>query len=799
MKSKFIYLIILMFIERNIYAENIEMNADIITLDKINQTTVFENNVVIKDQDGTVIKSNFAEYNKNKNTIYLKDKIIINDNNKNILKSNEATFNRNLKILKTLGKTSFFSSEGYKLVSSDITIDNNKKLIFSKKPSQISDLEGNSIDLENFEYMSLEKIFKSVGRIKLDDHKKNSYLFSQLIIDTEKKEMIGTDIKAYLNDEQFKADKRNKPRIFANSMQIKDQNTSFQNSSMTFCDYRSNDKCPPWQMLAKNMSHNEKNKTIYYDNVVLKIYNIPVLYFPYFFHPDPSVDRKSGFLIPTFNSSKLLGASSAIPYFYDINYDKDLTITPKIFTEHNPLFLTEYRQAFKDSRLHIDTSYTKGLKKKTSKTKLGERSHFFLNFFKTSKKDNRDNEIKFNIESASNKKYLKTYKIETNLVDYNKNVFENYFSFTSNSEDDFFGLETQAFKDVRDNKLDRYEYITPSVTYSKNLTNFKNLGSGNITSNFKIENYETNKTNKSFINDLTWDLRSFLFNNGIKSRVLSEFKNVNYEAKNIPGLKTEKSSEIYGAIGHFSELKLLKNYSNNHRHFFTPKFLLRYAPGNMKKETDGDRIDPSNIFSLNRVSSEDNFESGLNATLGFEYEIQKNKNSFLFTGGQIINNKENKKMSSETSLDEKLSDFVASSTFNFNDKVNLNYNFSLDENYKKVNYNDFQSTLNFNMFSMNFNYLKESEHYGENEYIESQLNFMANKNKIISLKGKRNLITNSSDYYDLSYEYFNDCLRAGIVYRREFYNDSEIDPENTLMFKITLVPFGDLASQSIDQ
>ena len=799
MKSKFIYLIILIFIERNIYAENIEINADNITLDKINQTTVFENNVIIKDQDGTVIKGNYAEYNKNKNTIYLKDKIIINDINKNILKSNEATLDRNLKILKTFGKTSFFSSEGYKLVSSDITIDNKKKLIFSRKTSQISDVKGNNIDLDNFEYMSIEKIFKSVGKIKLDDYKKNSYFFSQLIIDTEKKEMIGTDIKAYLNDEKFKADKRNKPRIFANSMKIKNLNTSFQKSSMTFCDYRKNDKCPPWQMLAKNISHNEKNKTIYYDNVVLKIYNIPVLYFPYFFHPDPSVDRRSGFLIPTFNNSKLLGASTAIPYFYDINYDKDLTITPKIFTEHNPLFLAEYKQAFKDSRLHIDTSYTEGLRKKTSKTQLGERSHFFLNFFKIFKKGNRENQIKLNIENASYRKYLKTYKIETDLVDYNKNILENYFSFNSSSEDGFFGFETQAFKDLRDNKQDRYEYITPSITYSKNLSDFKNLGSGNITSNFKIENYETNKTNKSFINDLSWSHKNYLFYNGIKSSILSEIKNVNYEAKNIPGLKSEKSTEIYGAIGHFSELKLFKDYSNNHRHFFTPKFLLRFAPGNMKKETDGGRISSSNIFSLNRASSDDNFENGLSATLGFDYEIQKNKNSFLFSGGQIINKKENKKMSSESSLDEKLSDFVASSNFNFNDKVKLNYNFSLDENYKKINYNDFQSTLNFDIFSMNFNYFKESEHYGENEYIESQFNFTTDRNKIISLKGKRNLITNSSDYYDLSYEYFNDCLRAGIVYRREFYNDSEIDPENTLMFKITLVPFGNLASQSIDQ
>ena len=799
MRNKFLYLIILFFVVTNIYAQNIEMNADSITLDKVNQTTVFESNVVIKDQDGTVIKSNYAEYNKNKNIIYLKGKIIINDINKNILESNEASFDRNLMVLKTYGNTSFFSSEGYKLLSSNITIDKKKKFIFSREPSQIEDQEGNSINLDNFEYMSLEKIFKSFGKIKLEDNKKNTYLFSQLIIDTKKKEMIGSDIKAYLNDDQFKADKRNKPRIFANSIKIKDSNTSFQKSSMTFCDYRENDKCPPWELLAKNMAHNKKNKTIYYDNVVLKIYDMPVLYLPYFFHPDPSVDRRSGFLIPTFNNTKLLGASTAIPYFYDISRDKDLTITPKIFTEHNPLFLTEYRQAFKDSKLYIDTSYTEGLKKKTSKINLGERSHFFLNFFKVFKKNNRDNEIKINIESASNRKYLKTYKIETDLVDYSKNIFENYISFSSSGEDNFFGLEAQAFKDLRDDKVERYEYLAPSITYRKNLFDFNKFGNGSITSNFKIENYETNKTNKSLINDLSWDHKNFLFKNGVRSKILSEIKNVNYEAKNISNLKSEKSSEIYGAIGYLSELNLFKNYSDNHSHFFKPKFLLRYAPGNMKKETSGGRINPSNIFSLNRVSSENNFESGLSSTLGFDYEIRKNKSSFLFSGGQIINQEENKKMSSESSLDEKLSDFVASSNINFNDKVKFNYNFSLDESYKKVNYNDFQTTLNFNMLSMNFNYLKEAEHYGENEYIETQLNLKTDRNKTISLKGKRNLITNSADYYDLSYEYFNDCLRAGIVYRREFYNDSEIDPENTLMFKITLVPFGNIASQSIDR
>jgi len=156
-------------------------------------------------------------------------------------------------------------------------------------------------------------------------------------------------------------------------------------------------------------------------------------------------------------------------------------------------------------------------------------------------------------------------------------------------------------------------------------------------------------------------------------------------------------------------------------------------------------------------------------------------------------------MSSESSLDEKLSDFVGTSKFSLGDKFKFDYNFSLDQSYQEINYSDFGSTINFNVASLNFNYLKEQKHYGDNKYFETELNLNRNSNEKISLKGKRNLITNSAEYYDLSYEYFNDCLRAGIVYRREFYNDSEIEPENSLMFKITLIPFGNIGSPTFNQ
>ena len=96
-------------------------------------------------------------------------------------------------------------------------------------------------------------------------------------------------------------------------------------------------------------------------------------------------------------------------------------------------------------------------------------------------------------------------------------------------------------------------------------------------------------------------------------------------------------------------------------------------------------------------------------------------------------------------------------------------------------------------------YLRIKVNSDDKEYVKTEINFKNFESSIISFSNKRNLITNSSEYYNLSYEYLNDCLRAGIVYRREFYNDSELEAENSLMFKITLNSFGALNSPSFSQ
>ena len=61
-----------------------------------------------------------------------------------------------------------------------------------------------------------------------------------------------------------------------------------------------------------------------YDKAILKIYDFPILYFPKFFHPDPSVERQSGFLKPEINNSNILGSSLTMPYFYAKSKEKIL-------------------------------------------------------------------------------------------------------------------------------------------------------------------------------------------------------------------------------------------------------------------------------------------------------------------------------------------------------------------------------------------------------------------------------------------------------------------------------------------
>ena len=446
-----------------------------------------------------------------------------------------------------------------------------------------------------------------------------------------------------------------------------------------------------------------------------------------------------------------------------------------------------------------DFGFTDGYKNTSSTKKGGEKSHMFTKFVKNfSGKNNSENSLSFSIQDTSNDKYLKLYKIKSNLVDYNTDILESSLKFLHQTEKVFFSLDASVFETTKENYEDKYEFIIPEITFDKNLFNNEEFGSLDLQTNLKVRNYETNKLENFLVNDFDWESKEFNFNSGINSKFLANFKNINYEAKNVSKFKEKTTNEFFGSVGLLADVNL-KKIKDATEHFLTPKLLLRLSPGSMRKQENGNKLNPLSAFNLNRIDDIRNYETGISSSIGFDYEVKKGDSNFDLSIAQIINKKENNKMADITSLNEKVSDLVGSSKYKVNKNLDIKYDFSIDQNYQDLNYNEISTSLKYDSVNLNFGFLQEKKHLGNQDYFTTKIDLKNKENGLFSFETKRNLITNSAEFYNLSYEYLNDCLRAGLVFRREFYNDSELEPENSLLFKITLTPFGNLNSPTFSK
>lgn len=141
-----------------------------------------------------------------------------------------------------------------------------------------------------------------------------------------------------------------KTRFAATRVDRTEGDTSvFQNGVYTACQPCKDDpsKAPIWQVKARRIIHKEGERKIYYKDATLEFYGMPIAYFPFFSHPDPTVKRQSGFLIPSVFSNSRLGFGGSIPYFWAVAPDKDVTFTVAPMSQQGVLGSIEWRQRFR--------------------------------------------------------------------------------------------------------------------------------------------------------------------------------------------------------------------------------------------------------------------------------------------------------------------------------------------------------------------------------------------------------------------------------------------------------------------
>ncbi len=801
-KNILIIFLLSFFFNIQLSADEFDIQAKEIIVDKENQIITGVGSVIAKDNEGKIINANKITYTKSEEFLLAEGDVKIYDNQGNTLITEKATYDKKKEKVITYDISKLSLDAGYTLNSKNISYDMTKKILRSDQNTIVTDLDGNIISTSMFQYDALNNLFSSIGEIKIVDVQKNKYFFKEIYIDTKKKEMIGSDISIILDEVNFGLKKENDPRLAANSVLITKNKSELSKGIFTVCQKREDDKCPPWTIKAKKITYDKIKKNIYYDHATLKIYDVPVFYFPKFFHPDPSVKRQSGLLFPSYTNTSLLGSGIATPYYWAMNRDKDMTFTPKFLRGENILYLNEYRQSFKNGFLTLDTSYTEGFKDTTTIKTKGSRSHIFADLnINLNDDETYEESLEFLIQQTSKNTYFRQYSIDTALVSSENTNLENKFKYSLNKENSFIDIEASLYEDLRKNDSARYEYMLPNVLFGKTYFS-ENLGLINFTSNTYINKYEKSnnlyKEKKFLVNDLTWTPLDKITKKGFVNSVEGIFRNTNYKARNTDKFKNAGTiNEIQSAISFKSSLPMKKdgiNYSN----IFSPKYMLRYAPGHMRDLNDSYGVlNYTNLYSLNKTNE---IENGLSAILGFEFKtnkkIQNNQEiqKFSLSLGQVFNIEENTDLPSQSSLDQKTSDIVGEMGYNFSEIGSINYKFSIDDNLNDLVNSEISTAFDFGALSFNLDYLEQNKHRGTEHYVSSGITLNYNDSSEFNFSTKKNFKTDSTEYYDWKYQYQIDCLTAGLLYRREFYHDSDLDPNDSLMFTVTFVPFGTINS-----
>ena len=709
-------------------------------------------NLILKKLDNSLkIYSDELIYKKKVEEITLKKNVLIELNQKYKFKTNTAKY--------------------FKL-KNKIIVDN---------PSNITDSFGNSIYAKK-SIFSIDKKLLKIRSVKMQDVENNVYYFENAIINFKTNEIIGDNVKIDFVKKSF-GNEQNDPRLRGNYVFRDKNSTVIKKGVFTTC--KKDADCPPWQFKAGEIKHDKLKKTIYYKNAWLEIYDKPVFYFPKFFHPDPTVERQSGFLFPKIKSSSSHGDSLSIPYYKVLSENKDFTFTPKIYTDNKALFQNEYRQVNKNSSHILDFS----LNRDNSRSK----THFFSNSLaKINLLNFESSELEINIETSSNNNYLKSHKIKSEITN-NNSLLNSFVSIKANTEDLSIETKFEAYEDLTaENDSDKYQYLLPGFELSKNFNNNFTL----LTNGYH-KNYDTNVFEKVLINDLKFSSLPKINSKGFVNKLDILLKNVTTDSKNSIEYTNDFRSQNFGSLLYDISYPM-RNIGNNYKNLLTGKASIMYSPNKNKNLQDLDRkLNISNIFSHNRLGLTDSVEGGQSLTLGVDYElIDKSKNSILKGGLATVLRDRNETLPTKSTLNNRSSDLIGSINFKPKEEININYNFSVDNNLESTNYNFLSADLTVNKFVTTFEYLQEDDEVGTENYYSGEMQLLFNESNSLKYRTRRNKKTDLTEYYNLIYEYKNDCLTAAIQYNKDYYSDKDLEPNEEIFFSISIVPFSSVNSPS---
>ena len=567
-------------------------------------------------------------------------------------------------------------------------------------------------------------------------------------------------------------------------------------------------KPPLWQLRASKAVQDLEHKKIEYENAVMEIYGVPVAYFPYFWHADPSVKRASGLLIPTIGLSSRLGVFFDQPYYWVIDGQSDATITPMITTNKGPELDLEYRRRFNDGTLVANASV--GHDDGTMQGTLFLKGQF-----------NYDDTWRwgFDINRASSANYVSDFRLSQDFgTDISLLASQIYLE--GFGEGAYSRIDTHFYQSINtaitDSKLPvvlpryQYSYFGQPDAWGGRLS--IDAGAFNV---MRTDGTDTRRASMT----MNWE-RPFVGSLGDMWKLTLHNDAAAYDASSFedePNFGTHDQVDTARALPQAAldvRWPFMRDSGGWGTQVIEPMAELIVAPrtGNsqVNKYPNEDSLDlefsDANLFGFNRFPGIDRLEGGSRVNLALHTAWYLNGTVLDSMVGQSYRTFKDNLFAPNSGLYNQVSDVVARTTFAPTQWLDLTYRTRLDQATMATRMVDAFGTVGNKTFSVNAGYLYTTdnpyEYYDQAPPPPTTTTFYTPRREVtfgttarwgdyhVSVSAQRNLQTSQMDVINTDAAYEDECFIMDLRFSRRYTSLNGDNGSTALLLQLTFKTVG---------
>lgn len=563
--------------------------------------------------------------------------------------------------------------------------------------------------------------------------------------------------------------------------------TQFSKVSATSCHVCTDGRPPIWQIRARKVTHDQLERQLYFEGAQLRVLDYPVFYFPYLRLPDPTLERATGFLVPSIRSTSQLGTGVQVPYFFKLGDHRDLTLTPYISARTKTLGY-RYRQAFVNGRIQFEGAYTRDDIQPDQ-----DRGYLFAQGWFDLRNDFR---LTFNIQTTSDDAYLADY----GLPDLDR--LRSELALERIKRDTAFRTSFIHYKTLRDSEdQDEIPSRVFDLNYEKRL--FPNALGGEVRLAFIGHAHERTSDEDMLGRDIaraTFDaewLRSWTFATGLRADARFGASVDTFNIRHDSDFPSEVTRSTPRAA-------LTLRYPMTRREQSGATQLLEpIAQVGWTHVSDTDvpndestfqEFDQGNLLSLSRFPAEDRREDGATAVFGVNWaRYDVGGRQILATVGQVFRTDADPDFTLTSGLQGTSSDILLAGQLRTANGWSLAGRGLMDGDFS------------FTKAELRGEWAQENSGFS-GSYIWQKPDPAENLSDEISevwLRGRyqidRNWLTRAEARYDFSESepirlglgvtYQNECVRVNMSVRRRFTSTSTIEPSTEFGFTLSLTGY----------